>query len=239
MSSPPFVQSGVGVVVPHDMALDRELWRWVPDDVTLHLTRTPHVDAEVTVDMVAAISGADTVARGVRDLATTESGVYAYACTSGSFIRGVSGERELVDAMTEAGAPAAVTTSGALLSALSRLDVRCVAIATPYHHSLTALLDDFLVEAGFTLSGSAHLGLTHDIWKVGYETTADLIRRADGPRAEAIVVSCTNLPTYDLIAPLEAELGKPVVTANQVTMWASLQAIGRSGAGPGQRLLSA
>jgi maleate isomerase len=239
MSSPSFVQLGVGVVVPHDMALDRELWRWVPDDVTLHLTRTPHVEAEVTVDMVAAISETAIVARGVRDLVTTESGVYAYACTSGSFVRGVSGERELVDAMTAAGAPAAVTTSGALLSALSRLDVHRVAIATPYHPSLTALLDCFLVEAGFTLAGSAHLGLTSDIWKVGYETTADLIRRADDPSSEAIVVSCTNLPTYDLIAPLEAELGKPVVTANQATMWASLQAIGRTGPGPGQRLLSA
>jgi hypothetical protein len=30
---------------------------------------------------------------------------------------------------------------------------------------------------------------------------------------------CTNLATYDLITPLERELGKPVLTANQATMW--------------------
>lgn len=238
MSSPPLAQLGVGVVVPHDMALDRELWRWTPDDVSLHLTRTPHVDAEVTADMVTTISQTDTVARGVRDLVTTDSPVYAYACTSGSFIRGVSGERGLVDAMTAAGAPEAVTTSGALLTALRHLGVGSLAIATPYHPSITTLLDDFLIEGGFTLSGSAHLGLTSDIWKVDYETTADLIRRADDPRAEAVMVSCTNLPTYDLIAPLEAELGKPVVSANQVTMWASMRHIGRAAVGPGQRLLT-
>ena len=52
-------------------------------------------------------------------------------------------------------------------------------------------------------------------------------------------VSCTNLPTYDVIAPLERELGKPVLTANQVTMWAALRVAGAAAVGPGQRLLTA
>ena len=33
-------QVGIGVVIPYDFALDRELWRWVPAQVSLHLTRT-------------------------------------------------------------------------------------------------------------------------------------------------------------------------------------------------------
>ena len=55
--------------------------------------------------------------------------------------------------------------------------------------------------------------------------------------AEAVFISCTNLPTYDVIATLEAELGKPVLTANQVTIWSALRVIGRKAVGPGQRLL--
>jgi maleate isomerase len=51
-------------------------------------------------------------------------------------------------------------------------------------------------------------------------------------------VSCTNLATYDLIAPLERELGKPVLTANQVTMWAALRVAHKAAVGPGQRLLA-
>ena len=39
---PPLPQTGIGIVAPYDFALDRELWRWVPDDVTLHVTRTPY-----------------------------------------------------------------------------------------------------------------------------------------------------------------------------------------------------
>ena len=39
---PPLPQTGIGIVAPYDFALDHELWRWVPDDVTLHVTRTPY-----------------------------------------------------------------------------------------------------------------------------------------------------------------------------------------------------
>jgi len=231
------IQAGVGVVVPHDMALDRELWRWAPDDVSLYFTRTPYTPLEVTLEMVTLISEYDDIARCTRNLATTESEVYAYACTSGSFVRGLTGERELVQAMQKAGAPVAVTTTGALVEAMSRLGVSRVSVATPYEQELAIRLGAFLVEAGVEMVGSAHLGLVGDIWKVPYDTTAALIRRADHPGAEAILVSCTNLPTYDVIAPLEAELGKPVITANQATMWAALGVIGRPGVGPGQRLL--
>jgi maleate isomerase len=177
----PIAQAGVGVVVPHDMALDRELWRWVPDDVSLFLTRTAYDALPVTLEMISAISEAQLVAAGVRDLATTESGVCAYACTSGSFVRGLAGERELVAAMRAAGARAAVTTSGALLDAIRHLGIHRVAVATPYHVSLVSLLEDFLGEAGIAVAGGAHLGLTAGVWKVPYETTADLVREATGP----------------------------------------------------------
>jgi maleate isomerase len=73
---------------------------------------------------------------------------------------------------------------------------------------------------------------------VPYDETVRLVREADCSDAEAVFVSCTNLATYDVIAPLEAELGKPVLTANQVTMWAMLEAIGRRAVGPRQWLIN-
>jgi maleate isomerase len=237
MGTQPLAQAGVGVVVPHDMALDRELWRWVPDDVSLFLTRTARTSSPVSVEMVAAISDPGLVAGSVRDLLSTGCEVVGYACASGSFLRGPAGEQKLVQAMCEAGAPAAVTTSGALLAALRHLDVTRVAVATPYDDRLTGALAGYLADDGFTVVGSAHLGLTSGIWTVPYATTADLVRRADAPSADAVFVSCTNLPTYDLVGELEAELGKPVLTANQVTVWGCLQAIGRRAVGPGQRLV--
>jgi maleate isomerase len=232
-------QRGVGVVTPFDMALDRELWRWVPDDVSLYVTRTPHVAEPVSIELAEAVSDEADVASGTTDVLTAEPAVVAYACTSGSFVHGLDGERRLVRAMRAAGAPAAVTTSGALVEALAVLGVRRVAVATPYVENVTARLHDFLAEAGATTVSSAHLGLEAGIWKVPYETTARLIRQADSSDAEAVFVSCTNLPTYDLVAPLERELGKPLLTANQVTLWAALRRADAAAVGPGQRLLAA
>ncbi|GAB4005883.1 hypothetical protein GCM10029992_55020 [Glycomyces albus] len=86
-----------------------------------------------------------------------------------------------------------------------------------------------------TLS-SDHLGLGGGIWKVNYRTIAERIIAANHPDSEAIFVSCTNLPTYDLIEPLEAILGKPVLTANQLTMWACLKRMNLPKVGPGEWL---
>jgi maleate isomerase len=55
--------------------------------------------------------------------------------------------------------------------------------------------------------------------------------------ADALFISCTNLPTYDVIPQLEAELRIPVISANQVTMWAALRRLGTRAVGPYQALL--
>lgn len=228
-----------GVIVPFDMAMDREMWRWVPDDVTLLFTRTPYAALPVTVRMAEVVGDLSVVERAVLALCSVSPSVLVYACTSGSFVNGVQGEQRMVAAMCSTGGSRAVTASGALLAALAHLGVTRVATATPYDRHVTERLTVFLGEAGVEVVTSCHLGLTGDIWKVPYEQTMDLVRHVDTPEAEAIVISCTNLATYDLIAPLEVELGKPVVTANQAMMWGALRAVGREAVGPGQRLLAA
>ena len=139
-------QHGIGVVAPFDFALDRELWRWVPDDVSLYLTRLPYYPLPVTVEMAEVISETEAVHRATRDVLTPEPLVVAYSCSSGSFIDGSAGERVLVQTMRAAGAPAAVTTSGALADALRILRVRRLAIATPYVDEVTDRLVSYLAE---------------------------------------------------------------------------------------------
>ncbi len=236
-AGPPGVGARVGVVVPHDMVLDGELWRWVPGDVSLLFTRTPYVPLPVTTQLVTRLADPDVLARTATDLSAADPHALVYACTSGSFAAGHEGEARLVEAMRSTGPAVAVTTSGAVVSALAYLGAVRVAVATPYDEEITVLLAGFLAGAGVQVVGSAHLGLTEGIWRVPYDATRELVRAADRPEAEAVVVSCTNLPTYDAIAPLEAELGKPVVTANQATVWAVLRALGRAAVGPGQRLV--
>lgn len=230
-------QRGIGVVTPFDFALDRELWRWVPDNVSLYLTRMPFFTTPVTVEMATAVSDRAVVRRATRDVLTPEPDVVVYACTSGSFVGGVLGERLLVRTMVDAGAPTACTTSGALVEALGLLGVRKLAIATPYVDDVTARLVSYLGEYGVSTVASNGLGLLGHIWRVPYRTVVEIVKSVDTPDADAMFISCTNLPTYDIIEPLEQALGKPVLTANQVTMWAALRLMGLRGIGTGQRLL--
>ncbi|MGW0824152.1 maleate cis-trans isomerase family protein [Streptomyces sp. NPDC002845] len=242
----PRPQRGVGVVAPFDFALDRELWRWVPDEVSLHLTRTPYVPVEVSLDLARLVSEHETLTDGVRTLNAIAPEVVAYACTSGSFVGGIAGERAMCAAMTRAGAIPALTTSGALLEALTELGVRRVALVTPYTVSVTRALEEYMAGAGITVTGCAFMGLTRRIWQVPYRDVVEMARQAvegdgsgtPGLVADALFISCTNLPTYDVIPQLEAELRVPVLSANQVTMWAALRRLGTRAVGPYQALIN-
>jgi maleate isomerase len=233
----PRPQRGVGVVAPFDFALDRELWRWVPDDVSLHLTRTPLVPVEVSLDLARLVSEHETLGEAVRALNAVAPEIVAYACTSGSFVGGIPGERAMCEAMTRAGAVPSLTTSGALLAALAELGAQRIALVTPYTVSVTQSLEEYLAEAGIQVTGRAFMGLTRHIWKVPYRDVVDMAREAVRGAADALFISCTNLPTYDVIPQLEAELRIPVISANQVTVWAALRQLGTRAVGPYQRLI--
>ncbi|MFJ8954365.1 decarboxylase [Streptomyces sp. NPDC102381] len=234
----PVPQLGIGVVAPFDFALDRELWRWTPEEISLHLTRTPYVPVEVSVDMARLISEHETLHNAVMALDAVRPASYAYACTSGSFVGGTAHERAMCVSMSGAagGAPS-VTTSGALLEALGELGARRVSVITPYTASLTDSLADFLGEADVDVVGRQYMGLTGEIWKVGYRNVVELARSADLTNADCLFISCTNLSTYDVIPQLEAELRIPVISANQVTMWSALRHAGADAAGDYQSLI--
>lgn len=218
--------TGIGIVTPFDLVLDREYWRWLPEAASLYITRTHSVELPVSVEMAAAVSDAEVVARAARDLATADPEVVVYACTSGSFVHGLAGERRLREAMLAAGVRRAITTSGALLAALDALGVRRLAVGTPYDAEVSEKLSDFLREAGREVVASAYLGLTGNIFRVRRETVLALALAADRPEAEAVFLSCTNLRTLDVLEEATQRLGKPVLSANQVTMWAALRAAG-------------
>ncbi len=96
-------QRGVGVVAPFDFALDRELWRWAPDDICLYLTRLPFVPVPVTVEMATELSDPERVRRATADVLAPEPLVVTYACASASFVGGMAGEHALTASMRRRG----------------------------------------------------------------------------------------------------------------------------------------
>lgn len=216
---------GIGIVAPYDFALDDECARFLPPNVPLYITRTARVeDVKVTTEQALEVGGAAAVIPAVRSLVAATPASVAYACTSGSFVGGTAGEALLRQTIIEAGAPDAVTTSGAALEALRRLGVTKLAIATPYNEELTQLLADFFASAGFTVVRAGYLNADHDIMHIEYDAVREMAELVNHPEAEAIFFSCTNLRTFDIIEELEEKYQKPILTANQVTMWEALRA---------------
>ena len=222
-------RQAIGVVAPYDFALDDEYCRWVGSDVSIYATRTPYLELEVSLEMAEAVCSHEEVTSGARSLMAAHPSAVLYACTSGSFVGGRAGERALREAIEDAAGIPAVTTSGAMLAALETLGVQHVAIATPYDRPVSDQLAKFVTESGFDVVGGAYLGLSSKIAQVDSATVLRLTQAADSEEAEVVFLSCTNLRTIDVLARLEEDLGKPVLSANQVSLWAALRAGGLSG----------
>ena len=53
-----------------------------------------------------------------------------------------------------------------------------------------------------------------------------LAREADAPAADAVLLSGTGLPTVGVLELLERDLGKPVLSSNQASLWRALRMAG-------------
>ncbi len=224
----------IGVVVPFDFNLDWEYWSYLPPDVALHFTRTPQLREGVGIRLARGVSRPSMVTKATRSLAAVDPAAVLYACSSGSFVDGIEGERATCEAMLAGGAPAAVTTAGATVDALRMTGMQRIAVVTPYTATLTVRFVHFLQDAGFDVVSAHHLGLADGISRLSKRSIADLVRTADGDEADAVVLSCTALRTWGLVRELEGELGRPVFTSNQVSLWGVLLAAGVLGRGTGQ-----
>lgn len=59
-----------------------------------------------------------------------------------------------------------------------------------------------------------------------HSSELQLVRKADLPQAEGIFISCTGLAIADILDASEQDASKPVLSANQVTMWYVLRLAG-------------
>src|SRR5699024_4355916 len=98
--------------------------------------------------------------------------------------------------------------------ALEALDAHRIAVVTPYVDSVTDRLLSYLDEHGVGVTSSVGLGLLSHIWRGSYAEVFEAVRSVDHPDAQAIFLSCTNVLTYDILAPLDREPGRPDVPAN-------------------------
>jgi maleate cis-trans isomerase len=86
----------------------------------------------------------------------------------------------------------------------------------------------FFIASGFDVVSCASLGRSGaDVRPTTFDEIIALVRGVDTADAEAIFVSCTDLRALEVVDLLEHELGKPVLTSNQVTLWGILDVLGQ------------
>ncbi|MCH8205607.1 MAG: hypothetical protein IH956_01220, partial [Chloroflexi bacterium] len=164
---------------------------------------------------------------------------FAYYCTTVSFVRGFGSDEEINQRITRATGLPATTTSTAMVKALKSLGVRRLALASPYMPDVEAAFIDFLTAHGFEIVSSVALNLPEDHSIVPPERIRRAAEEADRPEAEAVFVGCTGQRIGAILDDIESRLGKPVLSANQVTGWHALQLIGREPVAEGRGSLFA
>jgi maleate cis-trans isomerase len=195
-----------------------------PGGVTFHSTRM-----FITASTSQALREMNTdVERGAQLLATADVDVIAFACTTGSLIEGPGYDRALAARISAVAGCATVTTSTAVLDAFAALGVRSLAVATPYTAELNEQVRRFLEGNGFVVAALFGLNIVRgvDLARVATATIQRMARDVDRAAADAVFLSCTNFPAAQVADTIENELGKPVVTSNQATLWAALRRAG-------------
>ena len=219
----------LGLIVPPTNSVNEAEWaRMAPDGVSVHSIRMPlHTDTDTDVGRRALHQD---IALATSELAKADLDVIAYACTAGSMVLPLD---SLTRFMEQHGARRAIATAPALVHACRALGLSRVALATPYHDALNAHEVRFLSECGIEVTSVRGLGIgaggPHEyveIARVPKDKVREHCRLADQPAAQGLVVSCTDFAVMESVAPLEAELGKPVITSNLATFWLALRTAG-------------
>jgi maleate isomerase len=217
----------IGLIYPACGKRDNDFSRLVPPGVSVHVTRVAF-SGRVTAEDIGAMAELGNLRAAARLLKDVQPSCVSWVDTSGSFMFGPECDIQQAETIhAEAGVPASTTTT-AVLAACARLGVSNLAIASPYVSEVNDQLRSFLGARGLAVSSMRSLDLESEweIHSVGREAAYRLARDAYTPWAEALFIPCTDFEAIDLIEILELDLGVPVITANQATMWHALRLSG-------------
>jgi maleate cis-trans isomerase len=227
----------VGIILPSvNCIMEPELYHVAPKGIGFFTTRV--YLAQTTPE--ALIQMEDDLDSAARLLSTVNPDAVVYACTSGSFIKGLGWDQVIIDKIQDMVGCPATTTSTAMVQGLKALNICRLAVATPYMDSVNEREEEFLNKNGFNVVSCLGLGLSGPaIREQPPETVYELVRNVDRTDADGVFVSCTDFRAMEVIGTLEATLGKPVVSSNQASLWALLKMLHCTGGIPGYgRLLA-
>jgi maleate isomerase len=215
----------VGLIIPSsNRQVEQEMVPAYPAEVKAHVTRLRmtgphHTTLANLLPRIREAAGA---------LADAKCDVVAFHCTGTAMQEGPSGEASIREALRAGAHERITTTASAVVHALEALEARKIVLVTPYDQQTTDDEVAFLAAAGFDVLSA----LASD--RGGSDGTCytpsafwfDTVRERRHPEADVYFLSCANVTCFAEIARLEAALGRPVITSNQVVVWETLAMTG-------------
>jgi maleate isomerase len=214
--------SKIGLLLPSsNTTMEPEFYAMAPEGITIHTTRL-HLHS-------VTVAGLENMAKhsitAAELLSTAAVDIIVYGCTSGSLLKGLRWDQNLVNKIQDVTGIPTITTARAVVTAIKEIEATRISVVTPYIDELNKLEKKFLEANGFHVTNIKGLGLKDNlkIGKVPYETIIRLIE--DPLFSDCLFISCTNLSIVKSITDLESRYNIPVITSNQASMWLALKSI--------------
>ena len=167
------------------------------------------------------------------ELSDARVDVLGYACLVAIMSMGLGYHRDsearLARKTLENDAPAPVVTSaGALVDGLKVMGAKRIAIVAPYMRPLTELVVDYIRAEGCDVQDWRALEIPDnlDVARHDPNNLPDIVRGMNLDGVDVVVLSaCVQMPSLPVVPRVEAETGKPVLTAAIATTYAMLKAL--------------
>jgi maleate isomerase len=221
----------LGLLVPaSDMVSEIDFHNHLPPSVVFYTARL-HQPQNSGIGTAENYRGlVESAPDAARSVALANPELLVYSCTSGSFFKGPNWHKELSKTLEEASGIPAITTSTALITALSALKVRAIFMASPYPDSVNQAEMNFLKSHNFNITAVLSFGCTksQEIFKITPRELVDrvLARRDEIKKNDVLFLTCTGLRAVDVVETLEQELDIPVITSNSVALWLAVSRLG-------------
>ena len=212
------------VLLPNEQTVEYDMVKHMPPGVGcyFHRGKMPH---EISTEALAAM--ADVLEEAAAAILPDDGiDVICYACTSGTVAVGEEKTLQLISRGARGATPTSLMT--AVTEALSRLQARRLAVATPYADELNSNIAAHLITKGFKITEFQGLNLNydHEMIRVSPDYLIEFARAVDTPDADAVLISCGALRAMDMVDEAEQTIGKPVVCSNQAMLWHVLRLAG-------------
>jgi maleate isomerase len=218
------VQLGL-VVLQSDETLERDMRRLLPAETEVLVSRVAsgtELDTQMIAGMESRLTGAATLLpRGAQIAAV------GYGCTSATAQIGAA----QVAALIKAGVPTPYVTDpvSALIASCSSLGIARLGMITPYVANISDQLRVVIEGAGIrvTCFASFEEKTEANVVRIAADAVyAAAVRMGQDLNCDAVFLSCTNLRTLGIIDAIEREIGKPVLSSNQVLAWDMMRLAG-------------